>query len=230
MNETTKATETKNDTFWPDELVSRNHGALGWTPLAKVLVAEWHRFKLKSECFATLIWLLSWVRGTNYKNVRYSQAAIARQQGVHRHTINRHMKKMEGKFFTYVADGRISFELLMEKLALLEHDRQYRERDAALTRRLGWVGLHERSAGRPRHPEVPPAEARFGAPNYDTLYEEEGLEFPALADSSDSSRNVSFNAPQTSAEPQANEQASRAPMVVESPSLDEEAFLDQFRN
>ena len=111
-------TQTKNGTFWPDHLVTKESGALGWTPLAKALTANWWRFKLGMECFPTLIWLLGWVRGSDFTKVRFIQVAIANQQGVHRNTINRHMNKMmDAGIIEFLSCNCISFAPLMEKLS-----------------------------------------------------------------------------------------------------------------
>jgi hypothetical protein len=226
----------KNETFWPDNLVSKEQGALGWTPLAKVLPSEWYRFKLGSECFATLVSLLTWVRGTDYKNVRYSQAAIGRQQGVHRNTINRQMKKMEGKFFTYVDRDHISFEPLMEKLSLMEKERQFQAAERAADERLGWVGLMERRSGRPRHPDQPGPAGKFGTPSYDSLYAEEGVETPAYIAEFESAAGSSGGRESVAQSHESDAQTPGTTAPLETPSASEsrgepseEAFLDHFR-
>jgi hypothetical protein len=163
-------TKKNNDTFWPDDLVLKERGALGWTPLSRLLTANWSRFGLGTEYFATLVWLLTWVR-QDFTNVRFVQVAIAKQQGVHRTTVYRQMKRMvELGIVEFVAPDRISFEPLMKKLIAFEAERQRERAAKSLDESLKAAGLLEDKGGRPPKPDQP-STARFGVPGYDNLCE-----------------------------------------------------------
>lgn len=180
-------TKKNNDTFWPDELVLKERGALGWTPLSRLLTANWSRFGLGSEYFATLVYLLTWVR-QDFTNVRFVQVAIAGQQGVHRTTVYRQMKRMvELGIIELVAPDRISFAPLMRKLVAFEAERQ-RERAAnSLDESLKAVGLLEDKGGRPPKLDQPSA-AHFGAPAYGDLVEGDDSAWEWVVLASDTNR------------------------------------------
>jgi hypothetical protein len=166
----TNTTKRKNDTFWPDDLVLRERGALGWTPLSRLLTANWSRFGLGTEYFATLVWLLGWVR-QDFTNVRFVQVAIARQQGVWRTTVYRQMKRLaELGIIEFVAPDRISFAPLMKKLVAFEAERQRERAAKSADESLKAVGLMEDRGGRPPKPDQP-STAQFGEPAYDDLCE-----------------------------------------------------------
>lgn len=167
-----KPTKRKNETFWPDDLVEGERGALGWTPIARVLMANWRHFHLGGEYFATLVWLLSWVR-KDFSNVRYVQVAIANQQGVDRTTIYRQMNKLEAKgIVKFNKDGTLSLAPFMETLAVFEAERRREVRERKMDETMKAVGILEDQGGRPRKPDQP-STAQFGVPWYDDLCEED---------------------------------------------------------
>jgi hypothetical protein len=163
-------TKRKNETFWPDDLVLKERGGGGWTPLPRLLTANWSRFGQGAEYFATLVWLLTWVR-QDFTDVRFSQVAIAKQQGVHRTTVYRQMKRMgELGIIEFVAPNRVSFAPLMKKLVAFEAERQRERAAKSLDETLKAAGLLEDKGGRPPKPDQP-STAQFGEPAYNDLCE-----------------------------------------------------------
>lgn len=166
-------TKKRNETFWPDDLVDGAGGGLGgWTPIARVLLANWYRFDLGSEYFATIVWLLSWVR-KDFKSVKFTQVAIANQQRVHRSTIYRQMRRLaELGIIKFISDDTISLAPFMEKLASFEAERRREAALKSIDESLKAVGLHENTGGRPPKPDQP-STAAFGEPAYPDICEED---------------------------------------------------------
>lgn len=170
----TKNTRTKNETFWPDDLVfGENRAPQGWTPVVRVLTANWEQFGLGDECFATLVWLLSWVRGKNINDVRFVQAAIAKQMGRSRSTIYRRMETMvEAGVIAFVGEGHLSFQPLMEKLREFEKKRQAKAAARSAEESMKAAGLLVDVGGRPPKPDQP-SNVGFGVPDYGDLAEDD---------------------------------------------------------
>lgn len=145
--------------------------------LSRLLTANWSRFGLGTEYFATLVWLLTWVR-QDFTNVRFVQVAIAKQQGVHRTTVYRQMKRLvEMGVIELVAPDRISFAPLMRKLVAFEAERQRERAAKSVDENLKMVGLLENKGGRPPKPDQA-SMAAFGEPQYNDLVEGDDSAWP----------------------------------------------------
>lgn len=164
-----------NKTFWPSSIVERASGGIGWTPLPRALTANWFRFQRDFEVgpqhFLTLVSLLTWVRD-DFENVRFTQVAIANQQGDHRTTVWRHIQKMhDAGIVTLIEHAtskrlRISFAPLMTLLEKYEAERKAQKEVRAVEESMKSVGILRDEGGRPPAHRYP-SQARWGRVLYD---------------------------------------------------------------